>query len=91
MIWDFFHSIKLGDVILARQGTKKLAAIGTVIRTAYHDPSKNLSADSGWFTFANHLDVRWDDSPRDKQYADPVFGIQTLYKTSEEKFRVLVG
>ncbi len=91
MLWHFYHSIKLGDVILARQGTKKLAAVGTVIRTAYHEPNKNHSAVGDASTFANHLDVRWADSPRDKQFPDIVFGMQTVYKMPEEKFRLLVG
>jgi hypothetical protein len=29
--------------------------------------------------------------PRDKEYPDPVFGMQTVYRISEEKFRALLG
>jgi Domain of unknown function (DUF6398) len=39
----FFHSIKLGDVVVARYGTGKRAAVGTVIRTAYYDPDNTLA------------------------------------------------
>ena len=91
MLWDFFHSIKVGDVILARQGTKKLAAVGTVTRTAYYDPNKALAAVGSWYTFAYHLGVRWESSPRDKHFPDIVFGIQTLHKISEEKYRILIA
>src|SRR5262249_27923159 len=58
MLWNFYHKIKVGDVILARQGTKKLAAIGTVIRTAYYDPIKSRAAVGDWYDFGNHLDVQ---------------------------------
>jgi TPR repeat protein len=91
MLWDFFNSIKVGDVILARQGTKKLAAIGTVVRSAYYEPNKARAAVGDWFTFAYHLDVRWDEFPRNKQYDDIVFSMQTVYKIPEEKYRLLLG
>jgi hypothetical protein len=90
MLWAFFHKIKLGDVIVARQGLRKLLAVGTVTRTAYYDPNKTLEAVGDWFTFAYHLDVRWDESPRDKVFADRAFGMQTVHKISEEKFRRLL-
>jgi TPR repeat protein len=91
MLWDLFHSIKVGDVILARRGTKRLAAFGTVTRRAYYDPNKPLLAVGPWYTFPYHLDVRWDESPRDKDYPKQVFGLQTLHRVSEEKYRTLVG
>ena len=72
MIWDFYHSTKLGDVIVARQGRKRIAAVGTVIRTAYYQPNKNPSALGGAGTFPNHIDVRWQDSPRDVGLASRV-------------------
>ncbi len=91
MLWNFFHEIKVGDVVLARQGTKKIAAVGTVTRTAYYDPNKAPAAVGAWYTFAYHLGVRWESSPRDKHLQDIVFGIQTLHKIPEKKFRSLVG
>jgi restriction system protein len=85
-----FTKIKVGDVILARQGTKKLAAVGTVIRTAYFDPIKTRAAVGDWYYFGNHLDVQWHDSPRDKQFPDIAFSMATLSQNSEEKYRALV-
>jgi hypothetical protein len=90
MLWAFYHKIKVGDIVLARQGTKKLAAVGTVTRTAYFDPHKPISGVGDWFTYGNHLDVRWHDSPRGKKYPKIVFSIATLSQISEEKFRALV-
>ena len=91
MLWDFFHEIRLGDVVIARRGRKKIAAVGTVTRTAYHDPSKTPSAVGDWYTCRNHLDVRWDAFPRDKEFDAQVFGLQTVYSIPAEKFRSLVG
>ncbi|HEY7428853.1 MAG TPA: protein kinase [Gemmataceae bacterium] len=91
MLWNFFHQIKVGDVVIARRGRKKLAAVGTVIRTAYFDPNKTRSAVGDWFTYGNHLDVEWGDYPRDKKFDDQVFGMQTVYQISEEKFCTLIG
>ncbi len=62
-----------------------------MIRTAYYDPNKRPSAVGGWFTFGNHLDVRWDATPRNRQFAEPVFGLQTVYKITEEKYDTLLG
>jgi hypothetical protein len=90
MLWSFFHKIKIGDVIIARHGVKKLAGVGTVIRTAYFDPIKPLSDVGDWFDFANHLGVQWHDSPRDITYDRPVFGLQTVCQIPEERFRALV-
>jgi TPR repeat protein len=91
MLWSFYHKIKLGDVIVARQGTKKIVGVGTVIRTAYFDPNKTISDVGDWFTFGHHLDVRWHESPRDKKFDTPVFSMQTVSHLPEERFRDLVG
>ena len=90
MLWNFFHEIKLGDVVIARQGRKKLAAVGTVTREAYREPNKATSAVGDWFTFAYHLDVQWEPQPRDKGFDTQVFAMQTVYKIPEEKFRTLI-
>ena len=63
---------------------KRLAAIGTVKRAAYYEPSKNLEAPPN---FRHHLDVEWADAPRDKSFGTPVFSRQTIDKVSEEEFR----
>ena len=64
MLWDFYHAVQPGDFVIARQGTKRLAAVGTVVRKAYYDPAKTVEALENESTFPNHVDVRWADSPR---------------------------
>ncbi len=86
MLRDFYHSIKIGDVVVARRGRKKIAAIGTVVRSAYYEHNKNADILGQDKAYSNHLDVIWKPSPRDKTFEAVVFGMQTLYEIPKEKF-----
>lgn len=89
MLHNFHHAVKRGDIVIARRGTKMIAAIGTVTRAGHYDPKKNVAAFEPDYTdiaYPNHLGVRWSDAPRFKPFAEPVFAIQTIYEISEEKF-----
>jgi len=88
MLWNFYHSVKPGDIIIARRGTKKIAGVGTVTRKAYYEQAKNAVGQEN--PYSNHIDVKWEAFPRDKQFSSPVFGMQTIYEISEVKFRSLV-
>jgi hypothetical protein len=90
MFRDFYHSIKVGDVVLARRGRKVIAATGTVTRAAYYEHNKNLEALGPSRAYSNHLDVQWKSAPRDEAFPTVVFGMQTLYEIPEEKFRSLL-
>lgn len=90
-LWDFFHTIKAGDIIIARKGTKCIAAVGIVTRTAYFDDNKNTIASVPEDPHLYFLDVNWLDAPRNKEFSVPVFGIQTLLKTSETRFQKFIG
>jgi hypothetical protein len=68
-----------------------IAAVGTVIRTAYYQPDKSVPTLETPFPYPNHLDVRWHESPRDKGFSDIVFGMGTVYGISAKKFHALVG
>jgi len=92
MLWNFFHEIAEGDIILARKGTKKLAAVGTAKGRAYFNPTKNqaLITESPDNFHTNFLDVQWHDTPRDKEYINRVaFGIQMLYEIDEVEYKAL--
>lgn len=91
MLWDFYHAVQPGDVIIARRGTKKLAAIGTVTRAAYYEKDGNAEALGPDRAYSNHLDVSWETAPIDKSFQAPVFGIQTIYEIKEEKYRELLA
>lgn len=40
-IWQFGHEIKIGDIIIAKKGVKKILAIGKVTKTYYYIPERN--------------------------------------------------
>lgn len=91
MIWDFFHTIKPNDVIIARKGTKSIAAVGFVTQAAYFSQEQNDEARDPDDPHFNYLGVQWLDAPRDKTFAAPVFGIQTITSCSYTQFNQLVG
>jgi restriction system protein len=93
MIWNFYNEIEMGDIIIARRGTKTLAAVGVVQKKAYFDEAKGkvLSRKSPDFKHCSWLDVKWQDAPRNKEYDDQtVFGIQTIYEIDETEYEALV-
>jgi restriction system protein len=89
MLHKFYHSVRPGDMVIARRGTKKLAAIGIVERAAYYDPNKTMEVYGPGEGYSNHLDVQWEETPRDKAFDAIVFGMQTIYEIPEEKYRAL--
>jgi predicted Mrr-cat superfamily restriction endonuclease len=89
MLRDFYHSVKPGDVVVARRGTKKIAAIGTVTRAAYYEYNKNAEAVGSDKAYSNHLDVQWEAPPQDRSFDAPVFGLMTIYEIPEQRFREL--
>lgn len=91
MYRDFYHSINVGDVIIARRGRKVIAGIGTVTRRGYYEQDKNMEALGPQKAYSNHLDVRWDPAPRNRRFDVMVFGMQTLYEIPPEKFRTLTA
>ena len=91
MLWDFWHNIQPGDIIVARKGRKRIAGVGTVQRSAFYERNKNLEIAGEEYYYPNHIGVRWEETPRDKEFARIVFGMQTLYEIPESKYRELVG
>lgn len=91
MIWNFFHTIKPGDIVIARKGRKFIAAVGTVLKSAYFDSAKNIEAHDPEDPHYYFLDVQWHDTPRNKDFGRQVFGIQTIHRSSEAQFRKLTG
>ncbi len=74
MIWNFYNEVKQGDIILARKGTKTLAAVGVVKHEAYYDElkGKGLSEKYPGFNHCNWLDVKWQETPRNKEYDNSI-------------------
>lgn len=86
----FYHSINVGDVVVASNGRSKLAGIGTVTRRAYYAHRKNQEASDPEHAHSNYLDVKWENTPRDKKFTAYVFQRRTLSRIDEEKFQALL-
>lgn len=66
-MWNFSHNIKEGDVIIARRGTKKIAGIGTVIKTEFYNEKMGLER-VGKLTddfYSNFIGVQLTSNNRD--------------------------
>lgn len=50
-IWQFAHKIKVGDIVIAKQGISKFYGIGKVIKPYYYEPLKE--------NFNHSIDVEW--------------------------------
>ena len=81
MLWNFYHEIAPGDFILARKGVKILAGVGKVVRPAFYASGKNPDHD-----YPNFLEVEWQAIPRNKEFPNAIFPIQTVNETSEEQY-----
>jgi 5-methylcytosine-specific restriction enzyme A len=90
-LWDFYHTISPGDIVIARKGTKRVAAVGIVTRTGYYSQNENEWPGPPDDPHRNYLGVHWLDAPRDKEFADPQFGIQTITRNSKMQFSKLIG
>ncbi len=91
MIWDFFHTIKVDDIVIARKGVKIIAAVGRVTQVAYYDSRQAESL--GRYTsdvHRNFIGVNWNDTPRYIKSARQL-GRITLYNIPENDIRYKIG
>lgn len=86
MMWNFYHEIVPGDLIIARRGLKILAGIGRAVRPAFYAPGKNPL-----IPYANCLEVSWQEEPRNKVFKKVVFPMPTVIEWPEEQFQNLLG
>jgi len=92
-VWNFWHNIKIDDIIIARKGTKRIAAIGKVIGTAFYDLNK------AWermpYREANpypyFISVEWMNDKRDIVFDKIMFSMVTIYEINEEKYGILIN
>ncbi len=92
MMWQFYHEISEGDIIVARRGRKQIAAIGIVTQTAYYDWEKGSErvGEGADDVYPNFLGVQWHDQPRELGFDSMVFAIHTVYKIQKDKYDELV-
>ena len=86
----FWAEIEVGHTIVARRGRKSIAAIGTVTSAPYYQPNKAKTSFAPEPAYPNHIDVEWQDDPRDLNFPTQVFGMQALHSLSPEKLRALL-
>jgi hypothetical protein len=86
-LWNFYHAIKPGHVIVASQGRRNIAAVGVVTCEAYYEHNKNAQAVPD-DPYSNNLGVRWEQEPRGKPIAS-MLGRQAICEITEERFQAL--
>lgn len=89
-LWAFYHEIQVGDVVVARQGRKRILAVGKVVGSPYYDQTKGRERLGGKTEdfYSNFLPVAWDGKAID--FDRQVFSFYTIYEISEEKLKALV-
>ena len=85
-IFMFWNEIKSEDRIIARGGRKKIVGVGTVLGVPFFDSDKMKEA--GQPDHKSILPVRWD-SIFEKDFPNIVFGLQTIYELSADRFEEL--
>jgi restriction system protein len=90
MLWNFYHSIHVGDTIIARRGLKVLAGVGTVTKEAFYSRNKNIQANPD-HPHSNYLGVRWHNGPRNKEFSNIVFIQNSVQEILESKYQELIS
>jgi len=85
MIWNFYHEIEIGDVILARRGLQVLSGVGDVTGKTSFMPERQAGIDHPHF-----LQVSWRDAPRNIAYGRNVFERRSVAETDEANFKLLI-
>lgn len=87
----FYSEIQRDDVVLARRGTKVLAAIGTVTRTPYYDDQLTLSVFPDGIAYPNHVGLNWWDTPRELDFGRQIFGYLPFCSMDTDRFESLAN
>jgi restriction system protein len=90
MLWNFYHEIGVGDLVVARRGRKNLAGLGKVLRTGFYAPGKNPFLASPDNSHPNFLEVEWQAQPRDKVFPSLVFPMFALWEISDVQYNNLL-
>ena len=87
-LWNLYNIISIGDIIIARRGTKKLIGIGKVIGDAYYSSEEGtLRKPNMEDIYCNFIKVKWE--PRIIDYENIRFSTFTIYEIDPEKFNEL--
>jgi restriction system protein len=91
-IWNFWHNIQLGDIIIARKGRKRIAAVGKVTGTAFYDEKmgKDRMPDRNGNFYKFFISVDWINDKKDIVFDKQVFSMLTIYEITESKYELLL-
>ncbi|MBA4348704.1 MAG: hypothetical protein C0415_01760 [Thermodesulfovibrio sp.] len=92
VLWNFYHNISIGDIVIARKGTKKIAGIGKVIKTAFYskeDGEESVNNLTDYY-YPNFIGVEWNQQIKDIQFNEIIFSFQTMYEINENKYNSLL-
>lgn len=84
MLWNFYHQISPGDVIIARRGLQMIAGVGTAKSKAQYLPRKNPRIDHPHF-----LQVAWNSTTRNEFLGANVFHRWSVDEIESEEFVAL--
>lgn len=91
MLWNFYHEISPGDVVIARRGLRQLVAIGTVSAGDRFVPGHNPDLAMAPYIHSGFLSVQWHPQQREVTFDHNVFPMHTLAERIEEQFQNLIS
>ncbi len=86
MLWNFYHEIKVGDVIVARRGLRVISGVGTVEQKAQFLPGTNDRINHPHF-----LKVSWHAAPRNVSLGANIFHPRSVAEIPREKFEIVTN
>jgi len=95
-LWNFWHNIQLGDIIIARKGRKRIAAVGKVTGTTFYDtemgkermPDRQVNASP--YAYQYFIPVEWMNDKKNIVFDKQVFSMQTIYEIAESKYEMFL-
>ena len=88
-VWNFWHNIQLGDMIIARKGRKRIAAVGKVTGAAFYNEKmgKDRMPDQQANAYPNFIPVEWMNDKKNIDFDKQVFSMLTIYEITESKYK----
>ena len=75
-VWQFAHEVNVGDILLAKEGRRRILGWGKVIGDYVHDPER--------FEYRNILQVEWHPC-HDAIHLDEPVAVKTLTSVTRDK------
>lgn len=91
-LWNFWHNIQIDDIVIARKGRKRIAAIGKVTKTAFYNEKMGKDRMPVYLEnpYPYFISVEWMNDKKDIGFEKQVFAMQTIYEIPESKYEMLL-